>query len=210
MSGTRAYLPIADDFHVEIASARQSDAEDLSELLDEIRALWNAGADRGEYYHGVFIWPWLGDDARAARTAGLAELSGNVAVSTISSPNVIPHEFGHNFGLQHTPGCSATSVDFSYPYADGGLGPHAGWDVNWRRFVSNDDEGHTDLMSYCGQYAFVSDYHYRNALNYRRRTRSATGTLGVQPFTQSGGTAQRTPKAPTGGPEHQILKGRLR
>ncbi len=158
----------------------------------------------------MFIWPWLGDDARAARTAGLAELSGNVAVSTISSPNVIPHEFGHNFGLQHTPGCSATSVDFSYPYADGGLGPHAGWDVNWRRFVSNDDEGHTDLMSYCGQYAFVSDYHYRNALNYRRRTRSATGTLGVQPFTQSGGTAQRTPKAPTGGPEHQILKGRLR
>lgn len=195
MAGSRAYLPIADDFHVEIAPARRSDAANLSELLDEIRALWNAEGDRDEFYHGVYVWPWLGDDSRRARTSGVAVLNGNIAVSTIAPSHVIPHEFGHNFGLRHTPGCGASSVDFNYPYPDGGLGPHAGWDVNWRQFVSNDDEEHTDLMSYCGRYAFVSDYHYRNASLYRLRNHSATGTLGVQAFTQSGGTAQRTPRS---------------
>ena len=195
MAGTRAYLPIADDFHVEVAPARQSNAADLGELLDEIRALWNAEGDRDEFYHGVFAWPWLGDDSRRARTAGVAVLNGNIAVSTIAPSHVIPHEFGHNFGLRHTPGCGATSVDFNYPYPGGGLGAQAGWDVNWRRFVSNDDEEHTDLMSYCGQYAFVSDYNYRHASLYRLRNHSATGTLGVQAFTQSGGTAQRTPRS---------------
>ena len=195
MSGSRAYLPIADDFHAEIASARQSDAADLAELLDDIRALWNAEGDRDEYYHGVYVWPWLGDDSRDARTAGRAELNGNVAVSTIAPPNVIPHEFGHNLDLRHTPGCGATSVDGSYPYPSGELGPVAGWDVNRRRFVSNDDEDYSDLMSYCGSYAFVSGYHYRKALNYRLRHHPATSTPGVQPFTQPGNTAQRTPRS---------------
>ena len=136
---------------MEIASARQSDAADLAELLDEIRALWNAEGEPDEYYHGVYLWPWLGDDARDARTAGVAELAGNIAVSTIAPPNVIPHEFGHNLDLLHTPGCGAESVDFSYPYPSGELGPVAGWDVNRRRFVSNEDEGYTDVMSYCGR-----------------------------------------------------------
>ena len=195
MAGARAYLPIADDFHAEIASAHQSDAADLAELLDEIRALWNAEGEPDEYYHGVYVWPWLGDDVRDARTAGVAELAGNIAVSTIAPPNVIPHELGHNLNLMHTPGCGAGSVDFSYPYPSGELGPVAGWDVNRRRFVSNDDEGYTDVMSYCGQYAFVSGYHYRKALNYRLLNHPATGRLGVQPFTQSGHTAQRTPRS---------------
>ena len=195
MAGARAYLPIADDFHAEIASARQSDAADLAELLDEIRALWNAEGEPDEYYHGVYVWPWLGDDVRDARTAGVAVLAGNIAVSTIAPPNVIPHELGHNLDLMHTPGCGTGSADFSYPYPSGELGPVAGWDVNRRRFVSNDDEGYTDVMSYCGVYAFVSDYHYRKALNYRLRNHPAAGRFGVQPFTQSGHTAQRTPRS---------------
>ena len=70
------------------------------------------------------------------RTAGLAELSGNVAVSTISDPDVVAHEFGHNLGLRHTPGCGAANTDAGYPYGNGELGPDAGWDVNWRRFVA--------------------------------------------------------------------------
>ena len=195
MAGARAYLPIADDFHAEIASAHQSDAADLAELLDEIRALWNAEGEPDEYYHGVYVWPWLGDDVRDARTAGVAVLAGNIAVSTIAPPNVIPHELGHNLDLMHTPGCGTGSADFSYPYPSGELGPVAGWDVNRRRFVSNDDEGYTDVMSYCGVYAFVSDYHYRKALNYRLRNHPAAGRFGVQPFTQSGHTAQRTPRS---------------
>ena len=180
MFTTRAFLPIADDYRVDIAPARESSAFSLSQLLDEVRALWNAQADRDEYYHGVYIWPWRGDESGRRRTAGIAELSGNVAVSTISDPDIIAHEFGHNLSLQHTPGCGAANIDAGYPYGNGELGPDAGWDVNWRRFVDNDDHDHTDLMSYCGLHAFVSDYQYRRALNYRRALHpAAAGAAGV-------------------------------
>ena len=191
MFTTRAFLPIADDYRVEITPARESNAFSLSQLLDEVRALWNAQADRDEYYHGVFIWPWRGDESGRRRTAGLAEVSGNVAVSTISDPVVVAHEFGHNLSLRHTPGCGAANPDAGYPYANGELGPDAGWDVNWRRFVTGDDPDHTDLMSYCGLFAFVSDYQYRRALNYRRALHpAAAGVTGVGTPAPAGAAAQ--------------------
>lgn len=186
MAGVRAYLPIADDYEVEVAPARQSNAANLDQLIDEIRAIWNAEGDRDEYYHGVYAGPWLGASARLNRTAGIAEVFGNVAVSAIAPSNVIPHEFGHNLGLRHTPGCGAGNVDATCPYQDGALGPVAGWDLQWRRFVSNADEGHTDLMSYCGRYEFVSAYQYRNASTFRRLRHPAASASSARSFTQSG------------------------
>ena len=191
MSGVRAYLPIADDYEVEIAPPRESNATDLDQLIDEIRAIWNTEGDRDEYYHGVYAWPWLGGGDGLARTGGIAELFGNVAVSAIAPSNVIPHEFGHNLGLRHTPGCSAANVDPGYPYRDGALGPVAGWDEQWRRFVSNADAHHTDIMSYCGRYEFVSSFQYRKALDYRLQSHSATSALSAQPFMRSEGGSQQ-------------------
>ena len=185
ISGVRAYLPIADDYEVKVAPAHESDARDLEELLDEVHAIWNAEGDADEYYHGVYVWPWLGGNIGSPRTAGIALLNRNVAVSVLAPSRVVPHEFGHNLGLQHPPGCSAGNVNSTYPYRDGGLGPIAGWDVQWRRFVSNDDESHTDLMSYCGRYEFVSDYHYRNALAYRLRRHPARSAIGVPSLARS-------------------------
>lgn len=222
MFTTRAFLPIADDYRVEIAPARESDAFSLSRLLDEVRALWNAEADLDEYYHGVYIWPWRGDESGRRRTAGIAEVAGNVAVSTISDPDVIAHEFGHNLSLRHTPGCGAANADAGYPYGNGELGPDAGWDVNWRRFVADDDPDHTDLMSYCGLYAFVSDYHYRRALNYRRALHpaaagvSGVGTLAPLEVAAQGGAGAVGPAAAgsagqaAGGADGQAGSGSLR
>ncbi len=188
MFATRAYLPIAEDYQVEIAAPIESGATSLSQLLGEIRARWNAEGDRNEYYHGVFLHPWpeSGESGRA-RTAGIAELSGNVAVSTLSSPGVIAHEFGHNLSLRHTPGCGAANADLGYPYAGGALGPVPGWDLNWRRFVSNEDEGYVDLMSYCGRYEFLSGYQYRIASSRRPRSLPVSGTPGVRRWGPAGG-----------------------
>ena len=190
MFTTRAFLPIADDYRVEIAPARESNAFGLSQLLDEVRAIWNAEADPDEYYHGVFVWPWRGDESGRRRTAGVAELSGNVAVSTISDPDVIAHEFGHNLSLRHTPGCGAANSDPGYPYRNGELGPGAGWDVNWRRFVASEHDDYTDLMSYCGLFAFMSGYQYRRALNYRRALHPAAGAAGEPTLGPLGAVAQ--------------------
>ena len=57
MFATRAYLPIAEDYEVEIAAPVESGATSLSLLLDEIRARWNVEGGRNDYYHGVFSFP---------------------------------------------------------------------------------------------------------------------------------------------------------
>ena len=218
MFATRAYLPIAEDYEVEIAAPVESAATSLSLLLDEIRARWNVEGGRNDYYHGVFLFPWPGSsESGRLRTAGIAERPGNVAVSTLSSPRTIAHEFGHNLSLRHPPGCEATNVDPSYPYANGALGPVAGWDVNWRRYVSGDDAGYADVMSYCGRYEFISGYNYRIASSRRPRAfpvSGAPGVPGVQQAAQggglgpiSGGTPELTAESDAGG--GLALSGRI-
>ena len=202
MFATRAYMPIAEDYHVEIAPPIESSATSLTQLLNEIRARWNAEGDRNEFYHGVFLFPWPGSgESGRVRTSGIAELSGNVAVSTLSSSATVAHEFGHNLSLRHPPGCGAANVDPGYPYANGALGPVAGWDLNWRRFVSSEDTDYTDLMSYCGRYEFISDYQYRIASSRRPRSFSVSGTPGVQSSGQAGGSGPLSAGAPLLTPE---------
>ena len=177
MSGTLAYLPISDDFQATVGWPRQSDAFDRFELLDEVRALWNTEADADEFYHGIYVRPWPGNASWEDRIGGVAAQAGQVAVSTVSPHYLIPHEFGHNFDLNHPAGCGAGNVDEDYPYPEGRLGPEPGWDVNWRRFVSQFDERITDVMSYCGDEHLISDYHYRKATNYWLATSTATRSL---------------------------------
>ena len=192
MAGTRALLPIADDYQATIGSALQLDALDKFELLDEVRALWNTEADPDEFYHGVFNVPRPGTDDRGIE-GGVA--SGHTAVSEISIHGTIPHEFGHNLSLGHPPGCGVKSFDLNYPYPEGGLGPDPGWDINWRRYVSRDDEG-KDIMSYCrGIFYLISDYHYRKASAYWLQMASAGSVVSVQSSSQTGGRSQLSPNS---------------
>ena len=181
MSGTRAYLPIRDDYHAVIGWPRQSVAVDKHELLDEIRALWNVEADADEFYHGIYVSPWPGSEDWVDRGGGVASRPGWVGVSALSPHSTIPHELGHNLNLQHPPGCGAGEVDQHYPYANGALGTTLGWDVNWRRFAFGDDESITDVMSYCGSDHLISDYNYRKATEYWLGTASATRGLTARP-----------------------------
>ena len=186
MSGSRALWPIADDFQAVIRSTVTSDASDKFELLHELSAIWNAEADAEEFYHGVFYAPWPGDGEKGTLGGGVAEQSGRVAVSQISAHDVIPHEFGHNLSLRHPPGCDAQGVDENYPYANGGLGPDPGWDVNWRRYVSRQDAGYADVMSYCRSESFVSDYHYRKASEYWLSTAQTVDPASPKVVAQTG------------------------
>ena len=179
MTGTLAYLPIRDDFEATIGRPRQSRADDKHELLDEIRAIWNAEADADELYHGVFVSPWPGTANRGARVGGVADRPGWIGVSEILPHDTIPHELGHNLSLRHPPGCDASFTDEGYPYTNGGLGPVPGWDLNWRRFASDEDHDITDVMSYCGNEHLISGYHYRKATNHWLGTATATRSLGA-------------------------------
>lgn len=193
MAGSRTLLPLADDFEAVVRSPIQSDASDIFELLNELRALWNAEADADEFYHGIFRPPWPGDGETSPPAGGLAVRPGRIAISQFSIHYTIPHEFGHNLSLAHAPGCGAGLVDENYPYTNGGLGPNSGWDLNWRRLVSIGDGDFADVMSNCGTRKFVSDYHYRNASDYWLSTASEAAESSVVPTPRVGNALQHGP-----------------
>ena len=174
MAGASAFWPIADDFRAQVGSPLETDPVDGPALAAELLALWNAEADADEFYHGVFYSPRPASGDRESIGGGRAYVPGYVGFSRIGVHDVIPHELGHNLNLQHVPGCGAAPpFDEAYPYVNGGLGPHPGWELNWRRFVSTED-GYADIMSSCSDLDFPSDYHYRKASEYWLGTRSAT------------------------------------
>ncbi len=167
MAGTLAFLPIADDFEARIGPPLASKVETTKfEAIGKVRELWNLEADPDEFYHGIVMNEIVG---------GIG--GGRIAVSDYNSIHrVIPHEFGHNLNLRHTPGCDAVGVDENYPYPDGQLGPERGWELNWRRFISGENEDYSDVMSYCLRQKFISSYNYRLASEYWLSSGNETST----------------------------------
>ena len=158
MSGVRAFLPVADDFEARIGKAMEFRTErGIFNVLTPLLELWNMEAEPDEFYHALVNSP---------REQGIAFAPGQVAASAYSMHYVIPHELGHNLNLLHTPGCSARVLDLDYPYRDGQLGPGRGWNLNWRRFVTGEDKGYADVMSYCEDSKFISSYNYSKASDY--------------------------------------------
>ena len=169
MAGTLAFMPIADDFEARFGPAMEIKGGNTDTALLDLLALWNTEAEPDEFYHGVI----------KGNSGGVALLGSQVAVSELSIHRVIPHEFGHNLGLLHTPGCFADGVDDDYPYPEGRLGPDPAWERNWRLFASAEDEDYTDIMSYCTELKLVSDYNYRLAAEYWLAFGTQTGTSAV-------------------------------
>ncbi len=190
MRGTYAYFPISGDYETKIAPAIELDSSSTGEMLAEVRKLWNLEGDVGEFYHGITMQP----------IGGRAALSGWVALSQAATYSTIPHEFGHNMSLRHPPGCNAAGPDHDYPYRDGKLGPFRGWDHNWHRFVSGEMERFGDVMSYCTEIDFISDYHYEKAWDYWRRhgPYSSTSSVSTAAVTTEGTpTSGGTPMSST-------------
>lgn len=178
MVGPSAFLPIADSFEARIGYPILAVPGSLRTTLNRLLAIWNARAAPDEFYHGVYDSSLALSDDEFAGIAFLPPV--RVAVSRLFLHRVIPHEIGHNLSLGHPPGCEAELLDNDYPYPDGQLGPDRGWDVNWRRFVSRDDEGFADVMSYCEDSHFISDYNYRKASEYWLSSGSESSTSGVR------------------------------
>ncbi len=176
MAGTLAFMPIADDFEARIGSPIEIKDGNIDDALLQLFLSWNAEAESDEFWHGIVN----------GEVGGVALLSEQVAVSELSIHIVIPHEFGHNLGLEHTPGCHAEGVDEDYPYSDGALGPEPGWERNWRLFASGENEDFTDIMSYCTERKLISDYNYGLAAEYwlawgaRNGAGTATSAVSVE------------------------------
>jgi len=119
------------------------------------------------HYVGLVLPP-RGTEIGGLARVGTEEPGGFVPVSVATArPSLttwaVAHELGHNWGRRHAP-CSVPDPDPAYPYADGAIGVW-GHDVFEGR--SYPPAPTPDLMGYCAQDAWISDYTYAGVLGYR-------------------------------------------
>ena len=81
---------------------------------------------------------------------------------------VVAHELGHTWGRRHSPCGSppASTVDGLYPYSGGQIGVF-GMDV---QAAALKQPSSPDIMSYCFQNFWISDYTYRGIMDFRQRS----------------------------------------
>ncbi|MCY3941854.1 MAG: hypothetical protein OXG29_12355 [Gammaproteobacteria bacterium] len=146
-----------------------SQTADTETVLDFLEREWNRNASGDEYYYGIFLETYNDE------ICGRSFRPGNVAVQLPledCSDETSAHEIGHNLSLLHAPwDCwgefDIENTDPDYPYEEGGLGPRRGWLGSAEEFVAGgSEETRFDVMAYCSP-RFISDYHYKKALDYR-------------------------------------------
>ena len=130
-----------------------------TQVLGEVDAARLAdGSSR--YYYGVV------NPDYSSGIAGIGYVGGKSAMGWDKLPSaaaVAAHEWGHNWGRQHSPCGNASSPDPSYPHSDGSTGAY-GLDV---ATVTLKPPTYKDLMAYCDP-EWISDYTYTGVLNYRQ------------------------------------------
>ena len=127
-------------------------------ILGELQTKRNAEAS-SRYYYGVLHTSYT------SGVAGIGYVGAPVALGwdyLPSGADVAAHEWGHNWGRQHSPCGGASSPDPNYPYANAAIGVY-GFDLTTSTLKPPTA---TDVMGYCSN-QWISDYTYSGVLNYR-------------------------------------------
>ena len=164
---TLALLPVA-EIEVTAHAPATSSSNNIFDVIGETAAIQALEGGAG-YYMGMM--------ASFSRWRGLAAIGGEVSVST-PDVRVVAHELGHNLNLRHAPCGGAGSPDPRYPYPDGSIGAW-GYDFTGEHEVVRGgglvEPWRYDLMGYCGELNWVSDYHFTRAFRHRLRVEDAAG-----------------------------------
>ena len=167
---TREWLPIAKM----TATVREpvlvdyDPKENIGRVLQDIALLLVADGASG-YYMGVPPWIDRG-------VAGQGYFGSRASVSRFEG-HTIAHEFGHNFWLRHAPCGRPAGVDGQYPHSGGRIGA---WGYDFRDGTLVDPDMFTDLMTYCRTNAWISDYSFTKAMEYRAPTQAARASRVVE------------------------------
>ena len=126
-----------------------------NEWLTEIEALHEIEGSRG-YYHGV-----VGSSPGNVR--GMAPLGYPASVG-VDEDYIYTHELGHAMNLDHAPCGGAIMWDPDYPHEEGAIGVW-GYDFAMGRLL--DPVSYKDVMGYCFDNIWISDYHFNKAMTHR-------------------------------------------
>jgi hypothetical protein len=93
------------------------------------------------------------------------------------APRVVAHELGHTWNRRHTScgGPDPQTVDPLYPYSGGQIGV-TGLDV---ASAALKPASSPDIMGYCFQNFWISDYTYRNVMSFRQSSAAVAGVRSV-------------------------------
>ncbi len=122
---------------------------------NEIGLLYEQEGRRG-YYYGVVGEALLG-------AAGWANLGYPVSVGS-ATDYVHAHEVGHTMNLYHAPCGGAGGPDPNYPHREGSIGI---WGYDFAESRLLDPARYRDVMGYCFDDIWISDYHFDRALTHR-------------------------------------------
>jgi hypothetical protein len=140
------------------APAVNQNASTWTTILSQVDAL-RAADGSARYYFGVI------NPSYSSGIAGIGYVGGKTALGWDKSgaDMVAAHEWGHNWGRNHSPCGGAGNPDLNYPYPNGAIGVY-GLDV---AALALKPPNYTDVMGYCNN-EWISDYTYEGVLAWRQ------------------------------------------
>ena len=78
----------------------------------------------------------------------------------------LAHEVGHNLNLLNAPCGGVQRIDSDFPYVGGSVGA---WGFDFRDSTLISPRYHRDIMSYCHEQGWLSDYHFEKVIDYREQ-----------------------------------------
>ena len=168
---TRTLLPVG-ELDVKAHETVRTSTNNSLDLLRETSAIRVMEGGAG-HYMGMMSRPVTG-------FAGMAWMPGRSSFS-VAEAELIAHELGHNFSLDHAPCGGPTRPDPAFPDPDGSI---AAWGYDAHGAGGLVAPSRKDIMSYC-EPVWISDYHFTNALRFRLSDADSVGLPMVTPPTRA-------------------------
>ena len=102
---------------------------------------------------------------------GVARLGGWTSMGKAWDTE-LAHEIGHNLNLDHAPCGGPDFTDPDYPHAGGSVGV---WGFDFRDSTLISPRLHKDIMGYCYDQGWISDYFFEKVIDFRERVEGKNG-----------------------------------
>ena len=134
--------------------------------LEALRLMDNATG----YYYGATA-------SVNGHVRGIARLGGWTSMGKALDTE-FAHEVGHNLNLDHAPCGGAPNTDPDFPHAGGNIGA---WGFDFRDNTLVSPTYHRDIMGYCFNRGWISDYYFEKVIDYREQVEGKN----MQPMTNA-------------------------